>query len=364
MVTSEVPAKLAFVHQSLAVKVVFGVGTLDQVAEEVGALGAKKALVLCTPGRTDLAEDVAGRLGAASVGVFSGAVMHVPAECADAGIAQARSREADCCVAVGGGSTIGLGKAIALQSDLPILAIPTTYSGSEMTPIWGMTRDGIKTTGRDSKVLPRTVIYDPTLTVSLPPHISATSGMNAIAHCVEALYSETANPITSLMAEESIRALGTALPQVVSKPTDLIARAEALYGAWLAGAALGAVGMAIHHKLCHTLGGSFNLPHADVHTVIIPHAAHYNRDAAATAMSRVAMALDGRDGPAALYDLAEKIGAPRALKDIGMKYEDLDRAARLATTQPYFNPMPVTLQGIRALLENAYHGRRPGDNAG
>jgi len=316
-------------------------------------------MVLCAPEQVAQAEDVAARLGDRSAGTYDRAVMHVPIETAQAAREEARSRGADCCVAVGGGSTIGLGKAIALDSGLPIIAVPTTYAGSEMTPIWGLTEGGLKRTGRDERVLPRTVIYDPTLSLTLPAFIAGPSGMNAIAHCVEALYSENANPIISLMAEEGIRALGEALPAVVATPDDRDARAKALYGAWLAGASLGAVGMAIHHKLCHTLGGSFNLPHADVHTVIIPHAAHYNRDAAPEAMSRLARALNTEDGPGALHDLAKAIGAKLALKDIGMAEQDLDRAADLATQNPYYNPRPVTREGVRALLEDAYHGRRP-----
>jgi maleylacetate reductase len=292
-------------------------------------------------------------------------VMHVPIETAEAARAVAKELNADCCVAVGGGSTIGLGKAIALTSELPILAIPTTFAGSEMTPIYGITAQGQKKTGRDARVLPRTVIYDPQLTMTLPAKIAGPSGMNAIAHCVEALYAEDANPITSLMAEEGIRALARSLPKVVSDPADLDARAEALYGAWLAGACLGNVGMAIHHKLCHTLGGSYNLPHAETHTVILPHAVQYNRDAAKEAMARISRGLDGNgvadaDPAGGLYDLARKIGAPLSLEEIGMKADALDDAARLATQNPYYNPRAIEYAAIRQLLQNAWEGRRPG----
>jgi len=349
---------LDFVYEALPSRVVFGVGSLDTLADEVERLG-NRALVLATPPQREQAEDVAARLGDRSAGVYDQAVMHVPIETAQAARDEAQIVGADCCVAVGGGSTIGLGKAIALEFGLPIVAVPTTYAGSEMTPIWDLTQDGVKRTGRDPKVLPKTVVYDPTLTLTLPPQISGPSGMNAIAHCVEALYSETANPIVSLMAEEGVRALGASLPDVVARPDDLDARSDALYGAWLSGAALGAVGMAIHHKLCHTLGGSFNLPHAEVHTVVIPHAAAYNSAAAPAAMARVARALGADDAPAALYDLAERIGAPLALKDIGMAEAELDRAAELATTNPYYNPRPIERDAVRALLDDAFHGRRP-----
>jgi alcohol dehydrogenase class IV len=209
------------------------------------------------------------------------------------------------------------------------------------------------------------VIYDPLLTMTLPVKIAGPSGMNAIAHCVEALYAQDANPITSLMAEEGIRSLASSLPVVVSKPDNLDARAEALYGAWLAGACLGNVGMAIHHKLCHTLGGSYNLSHAETHTIILPHAVRYNSDAAPMAMARIARALARSDFPGAcpaagLYDLARRIGAPLALRDIGMKAESLDEAARLATQNPYYNPRPIEYAAIRQLLQNAWEGIRPG----
>ena len=355
----------AFVYNGQPSRVVFGRGALEKLGAEIERLGAKRALVLSTPEQRASAEDVARHLGARSVGVYDKAVMHVPIETAEAARAVAKDLNADCCVAVGGGSTIGLGKAIALTSELPILAIPTTFAGSEMTPIYGITAQGQKKTGRDARVLPKTVIYDPQLTMTLPARIAGPSGMNAIAHCVEALYAEDANPITSLMAEEGIRALARSLPKVVSDPADLEARAEALYGAWLAGACLGNVGMAIHHKLCHTLGGSYNLPHAETHTVILPHAVQYNRDAAKDAMARISRALDGNEAADAdpaggLYDLARKIGAPLSLKDIGMKADALDDAARLATQNPYYNPRPIEYAAIRQLLQNAWEGRRPG----
>jgi len=262
-------------------------------------------------------------------------------------------------IAIVTGGFAGIGKAIALVSSLPILAVPTTYAGSEMTPIWGLTEGGIKKTGRDRRVLPRTVIYDPELTVTMPPALSATSAMNAIAHCVEALYAEDANPIISLMAEDGIRALAVALLKVMKRPDDLEARGEALYGAWLAGASLGAVGMALHHKLCHTLGGTFNLAHAETHTVVLPHAVAYNAKAAPEAMVRVARALGASEAAAGLFDLAVSLGAPTSLREIGMKEDGLDRAADLAVRNPYYNPRPVTREGVRALLDDAFHGRRP-----
>jgi maleylacetate reductase len=349
----------SFVYNALPAHVVFGVGSIERLPEEIARLGATGALVLSTPEQRASAADVAARLGDKAAGIFDRAVMHVPVEIAQQAREEAKRVGADCCVAIGGGSTTGLAKAIALVSDLPILAIPTTYAGSEMTPIWGLTEAGIKKTGRDLRVLPKSVIYDPALTVTIPPQLSATSGMNAVAHCVEALYAKDANPIISLIAEEGIRAFAQSLPVVVKEPRNLEARSRALYGAWLGGVSLGAVGMALHHKLCHTLGGSFNLPHAETHTVVLPHAAAYNTGAAGDALSRVAGALGSDSAAAGLYDLAAACGAPVSLKAIGMKHGDLDRAAEIAVQNPYYNPRPVTREGIRELLEDAYHGRRP-----
>lgn len=349
-----------FVFNGQPSRVVFGVGALDRLGEEIDRIGAKRALVLSTPEQRASAEDVSARLGKRSAGVYDQAVMHVPIATAEAARAVATRLDADCCVAIGGGSTIGLGKAIALTSELPILAIPTTFAGSEMTPIYGITAEGQKKTGRDARVLPKTVIYDPNLLRTLPARIAGPSGMNAIAHCVEALYAQDANPITSLMAEEGIGTLAASLPKVVSDAHDLEAKSDALYGAWLAGACLGMVGMALHHKLCHTLGGSFNLPHAETHTIILPHATHYNREAASEAMARIGRAVGSDDPAGALYDLAKAVGAPLALKDIGMPREGLERAAQLATENPYFNPRPVQCEAILALLTAAWRGERPG----
>jgi alcohol dehydrogenase class IV len=350
---------LSFTYDQLAGRVVFGAGSLDRLAEEVERLGIRRVLVLSTPGKRSLAEEAARRLGRRVAGIHAAAVMHVPVEVARTGAAEARRLDADGTVAIGGGSTIGLAKGIALESGLPIIAVPTTYSGSEMTNIQGLTERGVKRTVRDRKLLPRTVIYDPLLTLDLPARVSGPSGINAIAHSVEALYAPDGNPVISLIAEEGIRAIARSLPKVVEAPRDEEARGDALYGAWLCGAALGAVSMSLHHKLCHTLGGSFDLPHAETHTIVLPHAARYNESAAPAAMARVARALGAEDAPGAIFDLARRIGAPIALKDIGMKESDLDRAAELATQNPYQNPRPVERDAIRTLLDAAFHGQRP-----
>lgn len=349
----------SFVYNQLPGRVVFGVGALEELPREIELLGAKRALVLSTPEQEAQAADVARRLGERCAGIFARAVMHVPIETARAAREEANRLGADCAVAIGGGSTTGLGKAIALESRLAILAIPTTYAGSEMTTIYGITEGGVKKTGRDPRVLPKTVLYDPTLTLGLPVGLSATSGMNAIAHAVEGLYAQDRNPIMSILAEEGIRALAQGLPRVVKDPQDLDARSDCLYGAWLCGAVLGAVGMALHHKLCHTLGGTWNLPHAETHTIVLPHAVAYNAAAAPEAMARVSRALETRNAAQGLYDLVKSLGAPVALQALGMPERDLDRAAELATTAPYWNPRPIERSAVRRLLDDAYFGRRP-----
>jgi maleylacetate reductase len=349
-----------FLYIGRPARVIFGVGSLQQLGAEIDRLGARKALVLSTPEQRESAERVAALLGPHAAGVFDRAVMHVPIETARQARELATRLGADCAVAIGGGSTIGLGKAIALESGLPILAIPTTYAGSEMTSIFGITEGGMKKTGRDDKVLPRTVIYDPELTLTLPAALSVTSGMNAIAHAAEGLYSVTSNPILDLMAEEGIRALGRALPAIRKVPRDPQGRSEALYGAWLCGSVLAGVEMALHHKLCHTLGGTFNLPHAETHTIVLPHALAYNAPAAGEAVARVGRALGGASGPQAVYDLARDNGAPVALREIGMQEADLDRACDIAMSSPYPNPRTLERVALRQLLQDAFEGVRPG----
>jgi alcohol dehydrogenase class IV len=305
---------------------------------------------------------VAALLGPRAAGVFDRAVMHVPIETAREAREVAQRLGADCAVAIGGGSTTGLGKAIALDSGLPIIAIPTTYAGSEMTPVYGITEGGMKKTGKDARVVPRAVIYDPELTLSLPAAMSLTSGINAIAHSAEGLYSADRNPVIDFMARDGIAALGRALPVICKNPQDMQARTDAFYGAWLCGIVMGSVGMALHHKLCHTLGGTFNLPHAETHTAVLPHALAYNAPAAPEAMAKIAQALGGKSGisgPAAVFDLARDNGAAVALRDLGLKEADLDKACDIAVQNQYPNPRPLDRVALRQLFQNAWEGVRP-----
>ncbi|MBA83118.1 MAG: maleylacetate reductase [Rhodobacteraceae bacterium] len=339
-------------------RIVFGQGALTKVAEEIRSQGCARALILSTPFQAADAQALAADLGDLAVGVFAQAAMHTPVSVTQQALDAYEQAGADCVVALGGGSTVGLGKAIAYRNDCPQIVVATTYAGSEVTPILGQIEDGLKTTLRDARVLPEVVIYDPALTLGLPVAMSVTSGLNAMAHAVEAVYAQDRNPVSSLQAVEGVRALRDALLVIVEQPQDMAARAQALYGSWLCGTVLGTVGMALHHKICHTLGGSFDLPHAETHAIMLPHTAAFNASAA-EAETRPLADLFGGDLGAGLWDFAKRLGAPLALKDLGLHVADLDRAADLATQNPYWNPRPVERPAIRALLQRAWEGARP-----
>ncbi|MDT7840350.1 maleylacetate reductase [Streptomyces justiciae] len=341
-------------------RVVFRPGAATTAtAGEAQRLGLRRLLVVSGTHGADSAQAVADSLGPACAGLHTGARMHVPVEVAARAVEVARAADADGCVAVGGGSAIGLGKAIALRTGLPLIAVPSTYSGSEATPVWGLTEHGAKRTGRDPSVLPRSIVYDPELTLSLPVPLSVTSGVNAIAHAVEALYAPDTSPLIALTAEEGVRAMAGALPQLADDPRNLGARSRALCGAWLCGSCLGATTMGLHHKLCHVLGGTFGLPHAETHTVVLPYALAYNAPAAPEAAAAVARALDAPDAPTALWRLAGDLGAPRSLAELGLKEADLAVAAEQAAGQAYPNPREVTADGVLALLRAAFEGAAP-----
>ena len=348
-----------FAYSSQQYRVVFGAGSAARLNEEVERLGIKRVLVLTTREQRDQGARLGAYLGSRLAASFSDARMHTPVEVTEAAIAVVQAQDIDGFVAIGGGSTIGLGKALSLRTGLPHIAMPTTYAGSEMTPILGETRHGVKTTQRSQDLIPDTVIYDVDLTLGLPPRVSAASGMNAIAHAVEALYAENANPLTSLMAEEGIAALGRALPRIIVAPSDGAARHDALYGAWLCGTCLGAVGMSLHHKLCHVLGGSFDLPHAETHAIVLPHVVAYNAVAAPEAMVRIARALGETDAAGALHGLARRLGLPKTLAEIGMPGSGIDRAADMAVLNAYANPRPVDRASVRELIAAAYRGDAP-----
>jgi maleylacetate reductase len=347
-----------FVFPGLTTRVIFGSGTRAQAGAEVARLGRSRALVLSTPHQEAQAQALAGTLGTTAVGVFAGATMHTPVEVTEVAVEAFRASGADCVVSLGGGSTTGLGKAIATRTGADQVVIPTTYAGSEMTDILGESASGEKVTRRDPSIRPETVIYDVDLTLSLPVGLTMTSALNAIAHAVEALYAPDTNPILDLMCGAALRAFADGLPRLKDAPQDTDARAKTLYAAWLCSAALGYTTMALHHKLAHVLGGSFGLPHAETHAILIPHTAGFNAAAVPQLLAPVAEAFGAAPG-AGLWDFAQRIGAPLRLADLGLTEADLDLAAEIATRNAYANPRPFDTSDIRELLQAAWEGRRP-----
>ena len=339
-----------FIYEGLSTRVIFGIGKLKALSSEVSRLGSK-ALVLCTPEQTEVANEAARILGDLAVGIYDQAAMHVPVETARAAQSEAVRLGADVYVAIGGGSTTGLGKAIALEFGHPIVCVPTTYAGSEMTPIWGLTEGGVKRTGRDMKVLPRTVIYDPELTVALPPAVTAASAMNAIAHCVEGLWVPERTPVTAAYATEAMRRFGAHLPRAVANGADMEARGECLVAAWLAGTVL-VGGTGLHHKLAHVLGG-YGLPHAETHAIILPHVARFNLAAAPDARARLADALGHDDPAAALAEMVQKFPIPQRLRDVGFAEAKIDDAAGQVAALAIEEPRPVSAEDARAILKAA-----------
>lgn len=348
-----------FTYRGLPWNIVFGVDALRKLPAELDGLGLGRALVLTTPNQAGDGRRIRALLGTRSVGLFDRAMMHVPAETVDRAMQVAGDTGADCTVSLGGGSTTGLGKMLALNLDLPNVAIPTTYAGSEMTNIWGTTVDGRKRTGRDDRVVPTLTLYDPVLTLGLPGKLAGPSALNAMAQAVANLTSGTLNPIVAEMALAAVRALTESLPIVVKEEDNLSARTQALYGACLAGGAIGTGTTSLHHRLCHTFGGSFRTPHAETHTVLLPHCVAYNAAGTRDGTRKLAQAMKVDDAAAGLYELAGRVNAPRALRDIGVLEADLDRAAAIATQTPVDNPEPVTRERLRRLLHNAFHGLAP-----
>ncbi|SEH26558.1 maleylacetate reductase [Rhizobium sp. NFR12] len=348
-----------FIYNGNPARVIFGRGTISRLAEEAERLSADRVLVLSTPEQADQAQGIAEVLGSRFAGLYSKAQMHTPVDVTADALREVERLGANAVLSIGGGSTTGLGKAIAFRTDLPQIVVPTTYAGSEATPILGETENGRKVTKSDPRILPEVIVYDVDLTLTLPVAMSVTSGINAVAHAVEALYAREANPIVSLMAEQGISAIARALPIIARRPDDPDARADALYGAWLCGVCLGSVGMALHHKLCHTLGGMFNLPHAPMHTALLPHAVAYNAPAAPEAMARIAQALSAKDAATGLFDLAQGLGASMALKTMGMPDDGIDPAVEQAMANAYWNPRVLEKDGLHQLLAGAYEGQRP-----
>jgi alcohol dehydrogenase class IV len=350
-----------FEYNVLPSRVIFGAGSVKKLPAEMERLKVSQPLLLSTPGKSHWTKQLSDIIQAASItvaGTFAQAKAHTPVPVTAEATALLNSVAADCVISIGGGSVVGLGKAISIRTGVPHISIPTTYAGSEMTPILGESQDGIKTTRSDPKILPAVVIYDVDFTMTLPPAICSTSGINAIAHAVEALYAKNTNPITSVLALEGVKALAEALPQIVQDPNARSPRDQALYGAWLCGTVLGSSSMGLHHKLCHVLGGSMSLPHAETHTIVLPHALSYNAPAIPEQMAKLAAVLPGSSGDAlrGLELLMGKLPVPRALRDLGMKESDVDRATEIATRNQYPNPRALEPEWIHELIRRAWAG--------
>ena len=347
-----------FAYDALPGRVVFGAGAArTELAEEIARLGVSRLLLIAGGGGQGVSRGLVAPLQDRIAGTFAGVRPHVPVEVADAARKQAEAVGADAVLSVGGGSATGTAKAVALTTGLPVIAVPTTYAGSEVTPVWGLTEGESKTTGVDARVLPRLVIYDPELTVSLPAPLSAASGLNAMAHCVDAFWAAGRNPVSSLAAGEAIRVLATALPAVSRDGTDLGSRGDLLYGAYLAGTAFAATGSGLHHKICHILGGRYGLPHAQTHAIVLPYVLAFNAPGAPDAVRRIGHALGSEDPAAALQELATGLGLPRGLREIGLREEQLAEAANLIEPAvPADNPVPAGAAALRALLRHAWAG--------
>jgi len=350
---------MRFDHDSLAQRVRFASGgARSNLAAEVDLLGSQRIMVVASSAEKELAEQVTAGLPVAVV--HDEVVMHVPTDVADRARSVAEFHDVDLLVSVGGGSTTGLAKAVALTTGVPIVAVPTTYAGSEATNVWGLTEASKKTTGVDARVLPRAVIYDAALMVSLPVDLSIASGLNALAHCVDSLWAPRADPINAALAAEGIRALNLGLPAVVDDPTGLDGREHSLYGAYLSAVAFASAGSGLHHKICHVLGGMFDLPHAQTHAVVLPHVLAFNAPSAPEAAVRIAAAFGSDDAVSGLAMLRSKLSAPRALRDYGMPEDGIEAAAAaIVAAAPASNPTAVTQDNIVTLLQAAWEGAEP-----
>lgn len=350
---------MAFIHNALAAHVRFGSGTIASFPDVLEKIGCSRPYAVTTPRQGSELDALLGPHAGRLIGAFTRAEMHTPVHVTSEALDEINRSAADCVVAIGGGSAIGLCKAIALRTGLRQIAVPTTYAGSEMTPVLGQTENGRKTTLSDPRVQPDAVIYDVDLTLSMPVATSAASGLNALAHAIEGLYARDGNPLTRLMAEEAIRVLFAALPMIKADPADREARADALYGAWLAGMVLASSGMAIHHKLCHTLGGTFGLPHAETHAVVLPYALAYNAAVVPEAMAALRRAMGVPDPVAGLRSVSRELGLPQSLRELGMPECGVEKATTLALQSAYWNPRPLAEAPLRDLLDRVWAGLPP-----
>ncbi|MEA2627530.1 MAG: maleylacetate reductase [Candidatus Binatota bacterium] len=348
-----------FTHEGVPTRIVFGIGSRHGLADELDRLGLSQVVLIASGSSRAEADALVGVLDHRLTWRVDGVRQHVPAELAAEVTADAIRVGADGVVTLGGGSATGLGKAVAL-SGLPLVAVPTTYAGSEMTPVWGVTTDGRKETGRDPQVLPKTVLYDPELTFGLPPLTTAASGMNALAHCLEALWAAGASPLAGPLALDGARTLCEAVPAAVAEPWDAKVRGRALVGACQAGMALATAGTGLHHRLCHVLGGRYDLPHAQTHAALLPHVVGFNEPVLGALAARMAIAVGSGRASTGVHDLAVRMGLCMALSELGMPESAIEEVAAEVAATPPPNPRPVDEAALRSLLRAAWEGDSPG----
>lgn len=351
--------EMQFEYSPVPSNVLFGENSALELKREVEKLGASRVMIACTKGMVARVDHIIKSLGEMCVAVYDKAEPHCPEHIAMAALDIFKETKADIIVAIGGGSTIGIGKAITLRTNAPLIVIATTPCGSESTPIYGMLVGNHKKTGRDRKVIAKTSIYDPILTTSMSAHLTGTIGMNSLAHCVEALYAQVKSPISDLFAHEGIKALTAGLPASIKNPTDLKAQEQVLYGGMLSGYCVTLAGIAIHHKLCHVLGGNHGIPHGESNSVVLPYAVAYNETAAPKAMEKIMNAMNSKSASGGIYNFATQINVPKSLKELGMNEADLDAAAKETVETTPYNPKPVDIKSVREMLQQAYEGKRP-----
>lgn len=379
-----------FEYVTAAQKVVFGAGALDQLVEVVEAFGWRR-LLLCTIPRFEtegVVERVRSNLGERLAAVYGGVAPHVQAPQVGEATALAQAEDVEAVIGLGGGSAIGLAKAVSLaleeirlgrparaayptdQPLVPVVAIPTTYAGSEMTPIYGVTEVDKgrtrKVTVTDIKVTPRVTLYDPLLTLGTPPQMTASSGINALAHCIEAAYAINKNPLATAAALAGARYISQALPLAVADGGDVAARAGLMAGAHLAATAVATAKIGLHHGLCHVLGGTAGVPHGIANGIMLPHAMRFNADATAPEQAEVARALglSGGDELAlaeaaaeAIYKLIGSIGLPQRLRDASVRLGALPKLAEIAlrSSAVQNNPKPIhDASQVEAILRSAW----------
>lgn len=349
-----------FTRNSLPGRIVFGAGSVSRLGDELGQRGLGRALLISASHDAQLGEYGRAALGDRVALHWDEVRQHVPRELASRATEASWSAGADVLVAIGGGSTTGLGKAVAVETGLPLVVVPTTYAGSEMTPIYGLTSDKDKVTARDPRALPQIVVYDPELLTTLPAAIVGPSGMNALAHCAEALWAVNSDPITDAIALDGARRLARHLPAAYASD-DPAPRGEMLIAACLAGTALGTAGTSLHHALCHLLGGMFDAPHAETHAVMIPYLVSFLQPAVPAAALRLAQAMGASEAGLgdSIWELGVSVGTPTGLRSIGIQEDDLSRLVEAALARPLTSPRPLTYESLHAAVRAAWAGEPP-----